>query len=259
MPKRKRGNGPLTVTSRVTLLPEILGMIFSYLTDDKYIGLGGDGTRNGLIKTAIVPAIYQCLFVNSTWFHEAVRILWQTPTTENIFPLARCFQNIPQSRQQFYANLVRKSNLVGHYKRGVFPFGNARTYIDALYGLSFPKIHTLDVIFAANKYGENIPWIHAPAVTLLSVYFHYYYLAPIPAEGTPPYYLSRKSEHKIVQSLVCLITNRFPAVKWVVLQCQSAPSQMIEWLALKLPTVHVTSGIGAKEAMLQQRISLGQN
>lgn len=198
MPKRKRGKGPLKVTPRATLPPEILGMIFYYLMDDRVIRWRRDLILPKLTRKASVPAIFTCLFVNSMWFNEAVRLLWQHPTIRNRFSLAHCFENILQSRQQFYANLVRHSNLVDQHKRGHSAFGNTRKYIDALYGLTFPQMHTLDVIFDVHQCGDNIPWIHAPTVTLLSVHFCRY-------NAALAFYDCQKSRRKILQTLICLI------------------------------------------------------
>jgi len=149
MPKRKRGKKPTPVTTRVLLIAELVAEILSWLD---------------------VPTLCKCLCVNILWFNEGVRFLWVHPgPMDRHIPLARYFTTIEDTRKQVYANFVKTANIVDINNADAIPFRNSRRYIDALFGLHFPRMHTLNVLLEIVQCGVNIPWIDAPSVQVLHI------------------------------------------------------------------------------------------
>lgn len=112
--------------------------------------------------------LVRCGLVNTLWFHEAMRYLWRNPTKDGTSLCVR-FEKVDPSRRQFYANFVRAGDLIDVDERDVKPFVNVRKYIDALFGLHFPRMNHLNVRLERSRKGVNLPWIDARSVAVIHV------------------------------------------------------------------------------------------
>lgn len=120
----------VTPAQRALELPEILSNIFSQnVLDTNNTKL----TAGDLLNFAIV---------NTTWYSEAIRVLWGHPEK----PIDQIMASIPPNRRQYYADFVRWMSMLSRVgDMDHFAIGGS------LHGLSFPRLDKLSVNIYTNR------------------------------------------------------------------------------------------------------------
>lgn len=158
----------VTAAQRVFAIPELVGEILSWLVHSYDPGppeTKSEDTPNGSKSNTVTHrTLLRCACVNSLWFREATRHLWEHPTPEAHTSIAAYLANVSPPRRQMYADFIASGNLL------IGPWNNlSETNSDVLDGLSFPRLHTLTLYLYVGLQTILLPDVQTPSLSAIKI------------------------------------------------------------------------------------------
>lgn len=178
----------MSAAQRVFSTPELVAQIIEWVASIwPYIPI----RVSGLHRPSACATLARCARINSLWFHEAQRHLWQLPNRLN----AGSFRNLSPSRRQIYAHFVKHIFLFCEPKH----HGWLSRQKKILKGVTFPNARSVNLEIPSFVNNPLVSPFYAPAVEILYLHVHTYVI------GDRPAMLEPRASHRLARSLkVCL-------------------------------------------------------
>jgi hypothetical protein len=148
---------PQTAASRALQLPELLATILQHIADDHANHWDAwDARRNESCIIGRDGVLSRCGRVSKLWHHEAMRLLWAHPNSQNSYPRASLWWFFAPlgslARRQHYADFVEEAVLATVEEGG----DEAQRADAALAGVGFPRL--AQVLLFVNV-GADQDWV----------------------------------------------------------------------------------------------------
>lgn len=148
-----------TAAQHALATPEIVANIFKHLTQERWIASFFGGPKIFYDRKWLHP----CSLVNSLWCAEAMRYLWEYPTTGRIISLDECLARVHPDHRQFYASFVRRAKVTSAHPAD---FSQRSTIMS---DLAFPRLRCLALCIEESRDQTLLSWPHAPNVEELFI------------------------------------------------------------------------------------------
>lgn len=180
-PESMSETGPV---QRVLAMPELLGMIFTWISRDDRVfqdgkdytlptreaGRDEDGHDENDSKEDVPQygkwgVLVRCGCVNQLWWMEAMSLIWRSTDRPNSFlsNLARILAMLKPTRLNIYANFIEHGTIYGFRASLAHDFG------EHLRLITFPRLKSLGICFPPHIPKPHILKINAPCLKELKL------------------------------------------------------------------------------------------
>jgi hypothetical protein len=150
----------ITAAQRVLSIPELVAEIFSWAAEN--YGKRPHPSPCLCRLEAAGVTIHRCALVNSLWFHQAMRLVWEMPRKLN----AGSFSHITPARRQFYAHFAKVLFIKVYPKHRGWLSRQKKILRD----VTFPQARLAYMQILSSVRNFYVPPFHAPALRVLHLH-----------------------------------------------------------------------------------------
>lgn len=154
-----------TAAQRVLTSPELIGEILSCVKDDYHESWSSNAQEAYPIAPTRRSTLARCAQINSIWFPEAMRQLWNESSSPPSYSLPQTLTGLTRSMKQYYVRFITNASLIEVQKSTI------RINTEAVQGVSFQELRTLHLILDRTRPKVWLPKTQTPRLETVHIRF----------------------------------------------------------------------------------------